>query len=570
MTSPTSTWLDHRHPDWIARNPHWIEATAHYRGEVFSPAYLIKRTIGENDDAYAERLRLADYAPHFAVGVDSLAGMALAADDSEHSWTWGSMGDPDDPNDQAYRLTHNVDGLGTSRDVFFKRWGFVSRVATPTGQGRAVLHLIPATAVINWWNDALGLATVIVREEEDTRSSIEDDPFSTERFLRLERGRWTRWTRDAQSGEIALREEGTYAFTDREGRARLPIFPISLPLDRHVGQLAARRCNAIFNMQSQLDHLLRNASFPFLNLHTDNDEQYNLIADEISEGGRLLQNPTGGKGHNFIAPPTDPAVSLTAALNDRRKDYYITLYREYGDAAAQKTATQINQDVASGVGAFLTLVVAAIESAMNQWLDLAGQAEVDNYDFSASVKLSREFTRLDIAQMLGAMTAAAFGDGAIPLGMTGQVQVAQQWAAYYGIELDEQQVERAVRVKNASNLVELYKVIAPIAPAAARAEMAMQVLDAMGVTDVAGMDRAGLLAESLTLASQTPQSIAAAIAAAEGSVGATDNPTSGMGTASGPAIGGAMAVPDAGRPSAITGSADAQYTALGAYPVSPV
>ncbi len=456
------TWLDFQHPEYTNNSALWAFAQAHYTADVLRPdqmdSYLIKRSSGESENAYEERKKLADYTPHFGAVVDSLAGMLFQVESRADRKLLG-LGDHLDLNSAMSKIWNDVDGAGTNYLTFWKQmaidlvvfhlsWCIVD---TNVVGDRSRLRSWPALAVPNWrWEHGV-LVEVLLKEQAEVRSSITQDPAPIDRWVLYDLEGWQRWVKNANGDAQSEGEKVPYDFRNMDGDRVLPIFPVNLPMKRNVGYILARKANVIFNKESERDHLLRVANFPYLNLIAS-DEQYEAITEKMQKGWRVLQNDPshrGGKSHHFIAPSADSAKVASDVLIRKVDEFWITAFREYSDSAQERvTATEIRQDVSSGVGAFLQMLKAGVDEAENGALFRMAQIELPNAKaswFNNTVERSEDFVPIDIQSEIDKLRKRYFGEtGQIPTGRTGKVAAAKKIAGWDGIEIEEEELEAAV------------------------------------------------------------------------------------------------------------------------------
>jgi hypothetical protein len=357
----------------------------HYSGEFVYPdnvtLYLHKQWQRESQNMYAERCLWADPAMHFATVVDELTGMVMA-NNSEISRQWSeegtinALGDPDDGNSVSYRLMKDCDGLGTNWDTFWnkasvnmtvlrKPWIFVDGVTMDgsTKTGEAKVHIIKPWNILDYVTDSEGhIIEVKMRLVEDTRTSVKDSVKPEQRYIIFGLEGWSMY--DAQDNVIRSDEYAYFKDSSRQQRI-LPIFPFSLSLEREVGYLLARKCNTIFNTESVRDFAVRNITFNFLRL-VGNDDEFNAKVNQLREGTNVLQqNPSYSQGDDFIALDVGMVDATSKVLLEKIGVFYAMAFKEYNDAAAVKTATEIVQKSASSLNAFLTLLSTALDEAEN-------------------------------------------------------------------------------------------------------------------------------------------------------------------------------------------------------------
>jgi len=494
------SWLDFRNIEWTNSAPGWAFAQAHYSADLLHDdhigGFLIRKQSSESEEAYNERKQLADYTPHFGAVIDSLAGMLFQVEEraDRRLGTEGSpgLGDVEDPGTPIGRLWLNADGAGTNYPIFWKKlaidlivfhlsWVVVDTDAT----GRfARLKMWPALNVVNWRWDNGRLVDVIVEENADVRGSIQENPDPVKKWVHYALEGWTRYRKDAK-GQPAPEDSGVYNLIDSEGQAVLPIFPVGLPMKRNVGWVLARKANVIFNKESERDTLLRTANFPYLNLVAD-DEQFEAITEKMKKGWRALQvDPDANTAHSFIAPDPGSAKIATDVLIRKVDEFYVTAFRDYGDAAQERTATEVNQDVNSGVGAFLQLLKSAVDEAENNALFRIAQIEMPNAKarwFVNTVLRSDDFAPINIQSEIDRIKARYFGEtGIVPTGREGKIAAAMKIAKWDGVEVTAEEVGAAVDMHAIKDNIEPISQLPT--PPQVKAEMVIRLMASLGILD---------------------------------------------------------------------------------------
>jgi len=492
----TAKWLRYQHPEYQARVGHWAFVRDNYTAELLEPGkihkYLQQRRQGEGNEAFKERARTADYSNHLAVVVDSLAGL-LAAVEGDTNRIWGEvqamaggasktlgLGDPTDVQSEAYRITESADGKGTQNDGFWNQVA-IELSLTHTGwifvdpqDGNPVYRYIAPEEVPNWFEVDGSLEAVILREQADTRMSITDKPGVADNFLVLELDGWTRWR--VRKDAATLVNEGRWKFEDEHGNAVLPIRQIKLPMRREVGWILAHKNIAIFNRESERDWPLRVANFARLLVDGD-AAAFKKLVESLKKGHNVLH----GTGHKYIAPATEGASLASEVLNDKRTDFYITAFREYGDSAKVRTATEVRQDVAAGAQAYLTHLAATLDEAETWAMRTATQALFPTDKqlwFVSRAKRSDNFLPADPEKVIDRLIKRMWGDKPVPLGKTAQVEAAKLVAEWTGISTTEEEIESAVTSRLIIDVLE--KQVLPI-PAPARAMAVVKLLAASGL-----------------------------------------------------------------------------------------
>lgn len=517
------TWLDERHPVYRLNAEKWMFAADHYTGDVLDSQriryYLQQRALGETDESYEERVRLADFTPHFGRLSDALCGMLFQVEaDANRSFgeldregDQKGLGRPADPNSVIGQLWRDADGDGNGWLTLFKQlagelvvnnmgWVFVDG-----RDGEPVVQVINPLRVINWRHQDGVLKEALLDIRADSYASIKQSKSSArfeKQYLYMSVDGWERWRKikrddgtfaavpvvDADGNPVG----GAWSFEDIRGNATIPLYQVTLPLKRPVGYIMARKSNAIFNKESERDHLLRIANFPILNV-MGGDDVYDAVVDALRNGARVLKNKEGETPHTFAAPDTGPAAVASEVLVRKVDEFYVTGFKEYGDAARERTATEVRQDVNSGVAAFLQMLKSAVDDAENQALYRLEQQQFStdrNKWGQARVERSDEFLPFDVDGVIDRLRTRYFGESkTIPVGPRGQLHVAREIAEYDGVPFDEDEARTAIAVHNL-NTVLASMLQLPI-PAEAQAKHAVDVLVMTGVVsadDVVEMD----------------------------------------------------------------------------------
>jgi hypothetical protein len=455
------SWVEQTCEEYDRKIARWNFTKDHYTGDVLDKLdeYLIRKQQGENLEAYRERKRLADYTNHFAVVVDALAGRVFAIED-DATRRYGDentegLGDIEDMGSDISILARNADGRGTSLSAMLKLlatdltqalepWILVDGGST----GVPKVRVIPPQAVINWRCVGEDVVEAMVLDQVDTRASLRDKVGCQTQYIHYQIGRWDRYTVDDKGNVSSVGTGGVYEYYDEEGEPVLPLFRAKMPLRRMVGWLLAKKANAIFNQESSRDHLLRACNFPKLVL-TANDDLYLELKQSLADGANVLQgDPEASGTHAYIAPDSGPATVAGTALQRKVDEFYATAFQMYGDASQEKTATEIRQDVASGEGAFLQLLSAALDDVENQiyWRVAQTLYPTDKKRwFVSRVTRSNEYLPIDADTALTNRVNRYFGlNAAIPVGRETLLSLVKQAADFDGLAIDNDQMEAAV------------------------------------------------------------------------------------------------------------------------------
>jgi hypothetical protein len=378
------------------------------------------------------------------------------------------LGSPEEEKDAMHRLWRDIDGHDTGWLTLFKQlaielivchraWVIVDQV-----EDKAQVKVWPASAVPNWKFKDGQLNEVLITEWVDTRASIKDKGKIEQQWVLYDLEGWQRWRKDDRGEPTAAGAKTMWGrtFKTADGRSVLPIYPAELPLRRNVGWTLAKKANAIFNKESERDNLQRAGGFPIL-LLAASDTQYTKLTTELKKGARALQDdPKTTKSHQFIGPDVSPATSMSETLTRKVEEFYVVAFREYGDAAREKTATEVSQDVAAGVGAFLQMLKAAVDDAENQAMLRIAQIEYPQDErrwYVNRVERSETFVPTDIEATIKALKEKYVpADQPIPLGLKGMLSMAKQAAEYDGIEFDENEMKAAIMVGEVKKIADLF------------------------------------------------------------------------------------------------------------------
>lgn len=543
------SFLDFIAEDYGFNVGRWVFAREHYTGEVAAPwriaAYLIRKKVGETIEAFEERVLLADYTPYFGAVVDTLAGMLIAREDeTDRKWgrqtvqvmtkkaaspdgapappktrikwsnTEGPLGNVDDPDTVLGRLWIDADGQHNS---WLTLWQLLATELTTVHSGWILVDggtdgqspkvkLIQPESVQNWRYDENGvLVEALMKEHADIRGSIMDNPregYEAQWVMFTTEG-WSRWHKvkkeDASAGseDPKITEvpekigEGTYSYKTRDGRPTIPLYQVRLPLKRNVGYLMARKCNAIFNKESERDHLLRFATFPLLNIIAE-DAMFKRIEDRLRLGSRVLQAKAstsgGGGAHHFIAPSAEPATIMANAIKEKVESFYATAFREFASSVAgsgrdRVTATEVLAQREVGLEAFLAVLANAIDNAENATMYLLEQTvfSKDKTKWGqARVERPKTFGPINPAQAIEQLKLRYVGAGTLPGGRTAQIDAIKRIMDHDGVEYDETEISEAIDATALNAAIQAVQVLAPMMPDELKAEMIAQWGEANG------------------------------------------------------------------------------------------
>lgn len=477
---------DHpEHPDYSGLADRWQFAWDVYSGQYAYPnkiqKYLIRRQQGEHPKAYAERKKeaLADPALDMAAVVDSLTGM-LFGNPEKITRTWRetteegeeardfSLGDPEEEGTRAYRIRRNVDMKGMSLPVLMKHvatrqtvkhtvWGLVDG-AIYGENGEDVIRppigtLVEPENVVNWREDDRGrLVEVLKLASTDPRNSVFDDPEDMEdQYIHYTLNGWRKVDQEGNTveGSGGLHRYSYYSGNGQNEQDRiLPIFRQRLTLPREVGYLMARKCTALFNMESELDSYGRLTNLPRLGVVSNRTgKDFDGMVDDIAAGKAVLQMPVEGNTHSYIIPPAEHMESRKKRLTEKRKDFYAQSFREYGNAAREATAQEMRQTWAAGVAAYLTHLARAVESFERRLLRRLEQAEFPEAPGAwgqFEVSRSPDIKPQDSLEVLHNAVQRLFGTGNVPAPTQAKAGIVADWLDELGQEVNLEDVVSAV------------------------------------------------------------------------------------------------------------------------------
>ena len=380
--------------------------------------YFPKKTQRESEDAYKERLKLIDPAVYYGTAIDSMIGI-LSASEAKAQRTFSKdgqgLGDPKDPTSKAWNLLNNVDGNGGSYMSLPKKAGTklatklclyglvegVVRNADGEVIGGSTIKILDPDSVVNKIERNGRLIACRVIEHRDERYSLDDKPELVKCYTDYTLEGWRRFkTGEGGYEELETGDYKYYATVERnENDLILPIFKIELMLDRPVGYIWAKKCIAIANAESQLDHAHRNVSFQLFKFVGSNT-QYKEGIQSLSNGSNIIrQEPESKNEHDFIAPSSEFFEAAEARIKERIVRFFHGMFKDYGDAAQDKTATEIRLESQTGIESFLTYLATALDEFENNALFRYSQAELpDQPQYWGDARVSRplDFTPVDV------------------------------------------------------------------------------------------------------------------------------------------------------------------------------
>ena len=475
-----SHWSQFTDPIYQKNSYKWRYAQRMYTGDYLEDAYITEhlpqKPQRETDQAYTERKKTIDPQLDYSTGLDSLVGTMFNAESQlDRQWSsenqTGGLGDPNEPSDPAYYITRDADGSGTDWNLLMKRagikfgmyqrlWGLVEGIPRDeegNQMGEATLKLIDPQNIVNRYYYKGKLTDVLLREYRDTREKIQDDPTPREMFTHYSLDGWRRfYLVEDEDGDLVERtdDEGSYEYyrtTDRRDKI-LPIFETVIPLPRNPGYIWARKANAILNHESVIDHAFRNISFAILKLVSENENFQQMLQNLKMGGGVVNQDPEASGDHEFISPDSGHLSDALQRSKDKKKDFFYNMFKDYGDAAKEKSATQIRLESQSGIEAYLTLLVSAIDEFENAAMWRLSQIyAIDQPSIwgNAYVKRRADFQPKDIDKEINDRISRYFGSNAVPADVETLTEVAVNILELDGYEVDdERRGEIRQRIQN--------------------------------------------------------------------------------------------------------------------------
>lgn len=441
-------FLEERHPIWKDNHKKedfaWKNYTVEYADRsridlyvkapnklISSDEFLQRKVQAETEEAYLERIATSDPIMLFPTAVDSIVGMI---DEDKTQRDFGQLGDPTDEESRdsvAHKLWNNADNEGTNWIPVLKQagikltvlnrfWALVDgikersyvndneQVLTET-IGEASIHIIDPQSVVDWF-PTNNPTQVLVKESTDMRSDITDEvDREKETYVLYTLDGWKRYS-EVEGNYVEI-SSGEYEFYEDASKTKkiLPIFPMELPMPRKVGYILSIKQNHIYNAKSIRDFSVRNMSFAFLQVVAD-PNQFQEVMENLKQGFRVLRKDPDAQGeHGYKSPSSDYLAEAGEILEKDKKDFMLSAFKSYGDAAKQVTATEIRQESRSGVEAFLNLLVTTLDEFENHCLFLLEQIyfpnNTANWDVSR-VKRSTDFTPKDEEKSLSDVSNA--------------------------------------------------------------------------------------------------------------------------------------------------------------------
>lgn len=465
---PTN-WLQQSHPAY--KEEQWKTVRSHLRGTILNNLneHLTQKGQGEAQEAFRARKEIASYIPHYTRAVLSLAGMIVQnEDDIQRNW-WDDdvLGDPETTGTAMSALWRDVDGRGTDWPVLRTQalvdmtgyqhvWTLIEGVrrtgqtqADTSGFGKA--RLLNPLSVMDWVTDGGRLVEVKVKSKVDPRSSVTDDTDPEERFHVFDlEGVTTYRNNDGDVERIGRRLYGPdgFQYVDREGRPVLPIYRTRVPVRAPIGYMMAKFAEWLFNFRNVRNfHLWSSALARMWTDATDSNDRFDedtfqKFEELIKEGSSFFPKEIG-----YSSPPMEGAKARNDTLEEETDNFYSVFFQSFGDVARERTATEIDQQVAQSVGAYLTLETQAIDEWENDMMWRLAQVNRPDGPFEvwmqADVKRSTDFSHVDVGAQVQALAENAF-ENKVPLGEEGRANAAMKFADKLDVPVDEEQIRSEV------------------------------------------------------------------------------------------------------------------------------
>jgi len=471
-----TSWLDYRSPRVARNRENWAEIDAHLTGGIVDAKtldkLLVQRSQGENRKAFLERKRIADYTPIYARSIVSLVGMGFMNEaEAEKRYVddkGRGLGDPFDEDSDFWPIYNDVDGSGKNWDAMIFEaatylasmhgvWGLVEGEEFE-GEGDDAFYVGgPYVRVVNprfvprfTMRDGRLYSVRIISTADksiDQKQKPNEETIHTiyyadgyEKFKKPKRGK----------EPIQIRPKTPYAdgfeYVDRRGNPAPPVWWTPLNVSSNVGYLMARKATALFNQESSLDFLLWVACFPKLFADvvrqdgTFDAEHWEMLKKALKEGSSVIP----GARSSFGAPPMETASVKHDILKDKRKDFLENFFISFGDAARERTATEIRQESKAGTAAYLGRHISAVDEFENNALWFLSQA-VNPRDQEAwsvpYVNRKKDFDPTDVDKQIQNLINRHTQGGYIPVDEETLVDIAVKSLEKEGVVVDDKRLE---------------------------------------------------------------------------------------------------------------------------------
>lgn len=487
LPTGANDWVKERDNRHMNHADKWEFIEHQYNGKCVDEPhvreYVPQKMSAEPEEDYRDRLLMLNPPTEFPFLVDSFSGMIEAGDrNTKLELTDGDteegFGDVDNEESLGAKLLKNTDGMGTNWSPFwsqfdnrliryFEMWILVEGIILDPDTGLTVkdphVRLVDPIDVTNTFYRNGKLEAVTVEHTVDGRQSIRDKRTSVKRWTVYTLDGWELYeeVKREDRKEVVLIDSGFYDYYETRERTTarrcLPIFKVRLPMDRFVSYQAARRQNSMLNKESERDAAVRNGNLARLAI-VGTTGFYESIMEYADKGYKIIRHdPENATPHYYIAPPSDPPRLASDIIAEERENFFVTNFRDYANAAREKTATEIKSDHRAGKEAFLYLVATAKTEAQNRALWLLEQANFpEKTALWGKAKITRkpDFSLVTGKELIDTILEKVIGDRNIPVGSTAMNQAVTTVLDYFGLGYDGTEVRAAVDAMLASEAQE--------------------------------------------------------------------------------------------------------------------
>ena len=456
--------IESTHPRYLKLKKRWKLVRDFYEAEVIDKpqVYLSRYKMSEGAAEYQWRAAEADYTNHLARIIDGFAGLLFSVEGDiqrtlQRSDMEEGLGSLTDTASVAGKVGRNITGDGTDYPtqwrkaaplllVYHQLWGVIRNPSGSSPQHK----IIRPEAVTDLIEDGDGRITEAkVVEVIQRRRSLLGTVQETRIYTHYRLDGYTQYAltigKNGKKKALDIIEEGDYAFFDDAEKTRriLPIYRVKLPLPRYVMWSLAKKAQVIFNKESQRDHILSLAQMPLFMFDDSGRSDFDTFVEKRRQGHNVIS----GTGHEWLTVDSDPAKLASEVLARKVDELYYTAFQEYSDSAAQRTATEINQDFTKGIQSFLVLYKNALDEYENEWLKRLEQTvfpQRSDLWGQAHVKRSENFNPADIETLLQRRKDRYFGGKPLPVDDETLADLTLQMLKEDGVEISEDR-EEAIR-----------------------------------------------------------------------------------------------------------------------------
>jgi hypothetical protein len=447
------------HPEYKARHEGWTTTRDVYLsadGVGRDPTkYIPQRVIGEADESYSERINLAHYSGILGALIDALVGLWARKPPERDDWgEMGSRGQDGrlDPRSLAARIVLDADREGTSWSnhrrasatwmmVYQSMYSLIDTnrpsgpmtVAQSRNLGvRPFVKRISPLNVLDWIEKDGRKIDVVVKEATDPRTSLAaGDGVLLDRYLRLTTTGWTRYSIGRNKNPL-VEDSSSYVYYTADGVRRLPLVEKRLPQPRYAAHNLALIVLSIINHESHLDSLVRAGALgQFLAVQGDDEE----VRQSIKVGEKVLPYPPTMAKPDFVSYKMESAPHLESRISALGDGFWKAAMYEFSDSPVEKTATEIESQWASGIGAFLSLLSGAMQQSENEekWLlyqsvnPFSSAMAAQQASGFGTTQFAENFRVEDVIGELTRIRDLLFGMGeGVPMGTELKARVAEE------------------------------------------------------------------------------------------------------------------------------------------------